>query len=386
MTRLCRIPLSSRPSMSAGALLAAGTLAAGMLTAGMPAAGMPAALAAGKPAVGKSVASAASGTGWQLVRDTHYGPPKNESGYDVVLAHSSDAWFFGGTNLKRTGRPIVERWINHGWRRPVLPAGLTSWIVAASAASPKNIWAVSHLGGYVLNWALGKWATVPSWTPLPGRQFTGITAITKKNVWVFGASSGTTPGTGTWHFSGGTWTKVSGIAGDIYRASDLGATSIWAIGGVSGSRNAVEHFDGTKWSQVTAKALARMRFTAVLALTSHSVWVAGRARQKGRERPKLVHWNGRHWVRIAVPGRAIPSKISSDGHGGVWVVTNSARGSWVRHRSLRGRWRSTKIGTGPATEISALAVVPGTTALWGGGRIKAGTGTNAAIFSHGKIS
>ena len=372
MPRPCRIAPAARAARSATALLAAGTLGAGALVSGSLAAGTAAAEAAARPA-------------WQLARASHYGPPKNESGYDAVLAHSDEAWFFGGTNLKRTGRPIVERWINHGWRRPVLPAGLTSWIVAASAASAKNVWAVSHLGGYVLNWVNGSWAVVPSWTPLPGRQFTGITAITKNNVWVFGASSGTTAGTGTWHYAAGTWTKATGIARDIYRASDLGATSIWAIGGIRGSRNAVEHYDGTNWARVTGKALTGMRFTTVLALTPDSVWVTGRLRQKGRMRPKLAHFSGKHWIRIAVPGRAIPSKISSDGHGGIWVVTNSAKGSWVRHRSQRGRWRSTKIGTGPATEISAIALIPGTTSLWGGGHTRAGTGTNAAIYSHGKI-
>jgi hypothetical protein len=110
---------------------------------------------------------------WQLVRDSHYGPPKNESGYDAVLAHRDEAWFFGGTNLQRTGRPIVERWINHGWRRPVLPAGLTSWIVAASAASAKNLWAVSHLGGYVLNWANGSWAVVRTGRHCPASSSPG---------------------------------------------------------------------------------------------------------------------------------------------------------------------------------------------------------------------
>jgi hypothetical protein len=266
-----------------------------------------------------------------------------------------------------------------------LPSGLTSWIVAASAASPKDIWAVSHLGGYVLNWAQGQWTTVSGWTPLPGKRFTGITAITKNNVWVFGTSSGATPGTGTWHYAGGTWTQPGSIASDIYRASDLGASSIWAVGGVGGKQNAVEHYDGTTWTQVTAKALAGVRFTAVLAQSADSVWVAGRARQRGRERPKLVHWNGKHWVRIAVPGRAIPSKISSDGHDGVWVVANSAKGSWVRHRSLHGRWRRTKIGSSPSTEIAAIARIPGTASLWGGGRTKDGTGTDAAVYARGKI-
>ncbi len=369
----CRSPLSARVARPAATLLVAGTIVAGILVSGSPAAGGAVAQAAVRPA-------------WPLARESHYGPAKNDSGYVAVLAHRHEAWFFGGTNLARTGRPVVERWINGGWRRPVLPAGLTSWIAAASAASAKNVWAVSHLGGYVLNWASGTWAQAPGWTARPGRQLTGVTAITKNNVWVFGASSGTNAGAGTWHYAGGTWARVTGIAGHLYTASDLGAKSIWAIGGIGGSRNAVEHYDGAGWSQVAAKALRRMRFTAVLALTPGSVWVAGRARQHGRLRPKLAHFSGRHWVRIAVPGRAIPSRISSDGHGGLWVVTNSAKGSWVRHRSLHGRWRSTRIGTSPATQISAIAHIAGTSSLWAGGRKKAGIGTNAAIYAHGKVS
>lgn len=377
MPRSCRTP---RPARTAGsvtarsvtALLVTGTLAAGALAGGSLGAWAPAAQAAARPA-------------WQLARDSHYGPPKNESGYDAVLAHRDEAWFFGGTNLARTGRPVVERWINGGWRRPVLPAGLTGWIAAASAASAKNVWAVSHIGGYILDWVDGTWAQAPGWTPQPGKQLTGINAVTKNDVWVFGASSGSTAGAGTWHYAGGTWTQATGIARDIFRASDLGPANIWAIGGIRGSRNAVVHYDGLGWSHVTGRALRRMRFTAVLALTPTSVWVTGRERQKGRVKPKLAHFNGRHWVRIAVPGRAIPGKISSDGHGGIWVAANSAAGSWMRHRSPHGRWRSTKIGSGPATQVNAIALVPGTTSLWGGGRTAAGTGTNAAIYSHGKI-
>ena len=320
---------------------------------------------------------------WRIVLARRFGAATAESGFDAVIAHKKDAWFFGGTNFAGPGHPLIEHRLDGHWHTALLPGQLPSWITAASAVSPKSVWAVGYLGGYVLTWNQLGWTRVASGGWAPGTQFTGIDAITKHNVWVFG-SGGRHRGAGTWHLTGTTWGKVGGIAGDIYSASDLSATSIWAIGGIKGTQNAVEYYDGAKWRHVTARALSGLRFSFVLAQAPDDVWLAGSIRQKGKNHPKLVHWNGKHWVRIAVPGAVTPTGITSDGSGGIWVVANQRSGPpYLLRRSGSGKWRLVKIGSSSATRISAVAIIPGSDSVWGAGFSPAKTGRKAAIYLTG---
>ncbi|HEX7993434.1 MAG TPA: hypothetical protein VF506_05890 [Streptosporangiaceae bacterium] len=97
--------------------------------------------------------SAATFPPWSLKLVIHYLPPAtNRSQYDVVLAWGDQSWFFGGTNVTGPGKPEAERIKNGVPQSTVLPSGAHSWITAASAPSPSNIWAVTFLGGSVLNW------------------------------------------------------------------------------------------------------------------------------------------------------------------------------------------------------------------------------------------
>jgi hypothetical protein len=96
---------------------------------------------------------AASPPAWTLRLAIHYLPPAtNHSQYDVVLAWPGQAWFLGGTDIGGHGKPKAERIKNGIPRAFLLPAHEHSWITAASAPAPTDIWAVTFLGGYVLHW------------------------------------------------------------------------------------------------------------------------------------------------------------------------------------------------------------------------------------------
>ena len=97
---------------------------------------------------------------WNLKLAIHYlPPPSNRSQYDVVLAWRSQAWFLGGTDVGGHGKPKAELIKNGNPQATALPAGAHSWIAAASAPSPADIWAVTSLGGSVLNWNGSAWRT-----------------------------------------------------------------------------------------------------------------------------------------------------------------------------------------------------------------------------------
>ena len=109
---------------------------------------------------------------WSLKLAIHYLPPAtNHSQYDVVLAWPGQAWFLGGTNVAGAGKPKAERIKNGVPESTDLPTGAHSWITAASAPSRDDIWAVTFLGGSVLNWNGSAWKTEPrggveGWHPL----------------------------------------------------------------------------------------------------------------------------------------------------------------------------------------------------------------------------
>ena len=107
--------------------------------------------------------------GWRMVTADHYGSAGNASGYATVIAPGQhDAWVFGGTNPGAASSPVAVHWNGHIWRAARLPAGLGSFISAASASSPANVWAVSSFGGYLLRWNGSRWSVARRWPPGTG--------------------------------------------------------------------------------------------------------------------------------------------------------------------------------------------------------------------------
>lgn len=325
---------------------------------------------------------AASPPVWALRLAIHYLPPAtNRSQYDAVLAWPDQAWFLGGTDIFGRGKPEAER-INKGIPHSFsLPPHEHSWITAASAPAPADIWAVTYLGGYVLHWNGTSWKAAPRGNWKAGSRFTGITAISPSDVWVFGTHGRRYPGAGTWHFNGTRWTRVTGPGGGILQASPVTKTDIWGIGNAGGTSNALFHFGGKTWRQVRPAALAGFAFTNVLALSRANVWVAGLAGGI----PRLGHFDGQSWTALRMPGRAAGTGICRDGRGGLWVIANTGTApSVVRERSARGTWTTAAVLPASAgNKVLACALVPRTTRAWGAGKAGAPQGSAAAAYRTG---
>ena len=327
----------------------------------------------------------AAGTpSWQLSLIVQYLPSTNQTQYVAVIAGARQAWVFGGSNLAGHGVPEVAHRINGQWGFPLLPAGLYSWIAAASAQSPADIWAVTHLGGFLLHWNGSNWQTEPRGGWRASVQFTGINAVSARSVWLFGAGSRGHPGGGTWHWDGTSWSPISGIAGGIRQASPVSATDMWAIGGIGGTMNALLRFSGSSWAHVTPAALAGFRYSDVVALAARNVWVAGLVAGQ----PKLAHYDGRGWTVRKMPGTVAATGICRDGRGGIWVIANSGKApSELRDLSAAGRWTTATVSSSSADEILACALVPGTQAAWGAGKSAALNvkGSAAAVYGFGNV-
>lgn len=335
-----------------------------------------------------AVPAQAATPGWRVVFGTHYGASTTDSGYVTVVAPSKlDLWAFGGSDLSGATPevPVAEHWNGSAWTAGVLPAAVTSSansaIEAASAVSPSNIWAVTQFHGYVMHWN-GAWSVA---TQLPGAgQLTGITAISSTNVWVFG-SGGFTGGLGTWHYNGSTWTQQTGNASGIALASALSASNIWAVGSDGSSpQDAIVHYNGTAWQPEQATALTGLQFQSVLAISPTNVWVSA-VKQTNNFVGFLLHFNGSQWSKFTLPWAGSTGVLTSDGQGGIWLTAeDSSNHSWVAHRSVAGTWTRTLIGSAP-THLLSLALIPGTTSLWGAGSFIKGSGTDAGIWAHGAI-
>jgi hypothetical protein len=336
-------------------------------------------------------AQAAASPGWRVVFTRHY-QANEDSGYNAALAFGPDnAWVFGGSSVGgNNGYPVAEHWNGKAWGAVALPAGLSGSIVAASSSSASDIWAVSGLNGYVLHWNGATWSVALQLaeTSYPS-QFTGVTAVSPTDVWVFGGVlNGRTGlvGYGTWHFNGKQWAKVTGTGRNIVEASAVSASDIWAFGGPDDSADNVEQFTGSAWHLVSVPASAGFPYY-VLALSAGSVWLAGEDTAASQAYATLTHWNGRAWTGFAVPVPA-PSQINAmapDGQGGLWIEgeNQSSGQAWLLHRSASGAWTKTTLPA--ASQIASLALIPGTASLWGAGLHYNGTST-AGIWAYGPVN
>jgi hypothetical protein len=325
---------------------------------------------------------------WQLMATVHYGIEANASGYSAVVAPSkNDAWVFGGTNPGGTSAPAAEHWDGSRWRPAPLPTGLGGFIVATSASSATNIWAVG--GGYALRWDGARWAVANTW-PQRGAP-TSVAAVSPANVWVFGDSAFTGGANlGAWHFNGHRWSRVTGTASGIYRASALSRHNIWAV--TAGQRGgSVVHYNGHTWQAVrsAAQALGHAQLNDVLVESRNSVWLSGISPTAWADgRLVLARWNGARWTRFVAPWRVQqPERFAADGAGGIWipVVTGGITSrTWILHLSRTGRWTRTPVTSAPGTGVgvSDLALIPGTTSLWGSGGLLTAFGGNATIWDH----
>jgi hypothetical protein len=336
-------------------------------------------LAAGVPAQ-------AAATSWSVVLTQHYGPATNYSVYTAVAAPGADdAWAFGTTNgagEPAPGTPVAEHWNGTKWSSSPLPSGLSSEIFAASAVSASSVWAVTEGGGDILHWNGSAWSVSEHAPGSSDLLFTGITAVSNTDVWAFGFAS-VGPGHGTWHYNGHTWTQVNGSAVGLESASAVSAKNIWAIGSSSEgpAGRVLEHYNGTSWEPVTAAALSGLAFGGIQALSSTNVWAIA---ENSSNQALLVHFNGSQWTSVTVPYSGISlNYFAPDGQGGFWVdAYDGTTKTWVLHYSAAGQWSRTALSTG---SMGPLALVPGTTSLWGVGSVLTATpASNARVWAYGQ--
>lgn len=106
---------------------------------------------------------------------------------------------------------------------------------------------------------------------------------------------------------------------------------------------------------------------------------------KDDQRPLARRERGR-WVPLTAPIRLADERVESlvgDGQGGLWLLTGGSDFEGTLRHWSRGRWTTARqappIGRRRAT-LHALAQVPGTSSVWGVGRVGLDTGAGGEPF------
>jgi hypothetical protein len=122
-----------------------------------------------------------------------------------------------------------------------------------------------------------------------------------------------------------------------------------------------------------------------VALSSTDVWaIAGNGIGGSGAKAQLVHFNGSQWTSVTVPYSDISlNYFAPDGQGGFWLdASDTTSKTWVLHYSAAGQWSRTTLTTG---SMGPLALVPGTTSLWGVGSVPAATPAgDARVWAYGQ--
>jgi hypothetical protein len=316
----------------------------------------------------------------QVAFPRHYGGTGNASGYSaIVVTGRHSAWVFGGTNPGGPSSPVAARWNGTTLVSSALPGGLTGFIGAASASSPDNVWAVSFYGRYALRWNGRTWQVARRWAT---GQLTGVLAVSRRDVWVFGSPSAGARGIGTWHFNGRSWMTARGTAGDIYQASRW-HRDIWAIAaGPHGDQ--IVRYNG-KWQRIrTGRELSGLALESIAAVSCRGVWVLGDSvGQAAGGRLVLLHWNGQRWRRLDTGLHAWAGQLAAGRRGGV-LLTATALGSpdagLILQVSVLGKITSTRIPSALGSGVSDVALAPGSRQMWATGGVLTHRGGDAAFW------
>jgi hypothetical protein len=351
----------------------------------------------------------------------HFGPAANDySGFTSVVAFGTgNVWALGGSDLSggngTTPQAVAVQWTGTGWTGNKVTFAVPSYIEAASGSAPNNIWAVTFYGGYVLHYNGSKWSVAKKLSA--NGLLDGVVALAPNNVWVFG-TSGYGPGDGTWHYDGSHWKQWTGKYDAITGASAVNAKDIWGLASVNAPGDTLVRFNGTAWVPQTTKGIPTgLHLGSLYAISDKNVWATADLYKTNSNVPYLLHFDGTKWTPSSPPWTVPSGDVSSigspapDGAGGLWFTGFTmhsgpgnafTRKEYVLHRSATGAWTRVQTGsqvlapsgsgttltdTVSGASLGALALIPGTKYLAGGGmaRPKNDTSGSAVVWAYGSV-
>jgi hypothetical protein len=188
-----------------------------------------------------------------------------------------------------------------------------SGLIAASASSPKDIWAV---GQSTIHFDGSKWTAFPA--PMIKGDNTsklgGVVDISPTLAWAGGIVNigEANPGQVLEQWNGTKWSVIPGphfASGDqpsIYAMTHTSADDVWAIGSLlSGDGTLLsflfEHWNGTTWTQ-TNSISGDAFLIAASADAKNDAWAVGfSGPENDLSQTLAMHWNGQDWAQVPTP-------------------------------------------------------------------------------------
>ena len=361
-----------------------------------------AALGASASAVVILGGTASAATGWTVVSVPQTGVSTVLNG--AFARTGTDVWAVGrryGPSGQTAPPPVAYHWDGSAWSlltTPTLPAAAS--LVAVSASSATDAWAVGWTGGYshialCEHWNGSAWSVVPG--PGSSAKFFALRGVADLSP-ASAYAVGTDPGV-AYHWDGTAWRTVS-LPDTGFVASSItavSATDIWLAGSASAGATAeAMNFNGATWTVVPVQQAGGTNsavLNGVTAVAANDIWAVGEVRSpSGLAVGTLTeHWNGSAWSIVPSPTPAgtfpVLTAVAARGSGDVYAVGFAQPSGSGVMQGLILRWNGSTWSqdTDPTgstfSELYAAAAVPGAAQEWAAGFVNSGP-NQALVLSH----
>jgi hypothetical protein len=263
----------------------------------------------------------------------------------MTAISANDAWLFGDG---ASNREVALHYNGTTWT-PSYPFGTLPRPWYVSATGSRNIWVTGQnctsTGlNYVSRYNGSKWATTTFKTAsqADGGGFCQAPVVTTgaTSGWIFSKSYAATR---AMHFTGGKWVPVTiGDFGSVMYVSAVSASDIWLLTATftTPARMLVVHYDGRKWTSLRLPGAPVPRgevpyATGIEAVSSANIWISAQLITSNGEVSSstlsslVLHWtptSGFQWVKV--PFGDIAWDISYDA-GSVWTGAQTTTGTGV---------------------------------------------------------
>jgi hypothetical protein len=272
----------------------------------------------------------------------------------VAAISPTEAWAVGTIGAYTQ---TIFRWDGTQWSLfpgPVFAAGDESSLVAMTAISADDIWAVGWLlsdNGARESLLVEHWDGT-AWTPATVNPANaggflsplGIFADATNDVWVVGYSEPEVDNfqTSVLHYDGTSWKNlpspnVGNGPNELWGVQALAPDNVWAVGyytpepppAESSTLTLIEHWDGTSWTVVPSPNIKQGTYypnelLGITAVSATDIWAFGDHETTTGRKSLLEHWDGTAWSLAPCPSPGyLPDTLFggvAPSPGNVWLV------------------------------------------------------------------
>jgi hypothetical protein len=331
--------------------------------------------------------TAAAATGWTVVTVPQTGI--STVLYGASARTSTDAWAVGrqfGPSGQPAPPPVAYHWDGNAWSLVATPAlTAAAGLMAVSASSATDAWAVGWTGGYTHvalteHWNGSAWSRVTG----PGSSaklfaLRGVADLGPASAYAIGSDAGM-----AYHWDGTAWRTVTlpdaGFAASSITA--VSATDIWLVGSTSaGATVEAMNFNGAAWTVVPMQQPTANKpiLNGVTAVAANDIWAVGEVQSPAGANVGTLteHWNGSAWTIVPSPTPVgtfpVLNAVAARGSGDVYAVGYAMPAGSGVSQGLILRWNGTAwsqdadpMGS-TFSVLYAAATAPGAAQEWAAG-------------------